>query len=106
MDEFTYLTASPAPAQAAPKLEPALRVAGFDEVVGGLGAVGAAAEARRCFFCGTCVGCEWCATYCPEGIMGKDPDGTSFRTDPDYCKGCAACAAVCVRGVLTMGEER
>jgi Pyruvate/2-oxoacid:ferredoxin oxidoreductase delta subunit len=63
-------------------------------------------QAGRCFFCGTCTGCDRCFLFCPEvALLPPDDTGTAYRPDPEYCKGCAVCASVCPRGVMTMGER-
>lgn len=106
VNRYSFLTATTTPPQSAPSLDVGMRVSGFREVVGGLGAQEAAAEAGRCFYCGSCIGCDLCATFCPEVSMGQTNGKTAYECDPDHCKGCGACAAVCVRGVLTMGDEQ
>lgn len=105
-NRYSFLTASTTPSQSAPSLDAAMRVSGFQEVVGGLCAQEAEAEAGRCFYCGSCIGCDLCATFCPEVSMGQTDGQTAYECDPDHCKGCGACAASCVRGVLTMGDEQ
>jgi Pyruvate/2-oxoacid:ferredoxin oxidoreductase delta subunit len=68
----------------------------------------AEAEARRCFFCGSCAGCEKCNLYCPDSSMARTeeegPAGIAYLADNAYCKGCGTCAEACPRGVLTMGR--
>ncbi len=105
INDYSYLTAVATSPQNPPNLPAELRVSGFQEVVGGLAEHEAAAEAGRCFYCGTCIGCDLCATFCPEVSMGQTNGKTAYECDPDHCKGCGACAAVCVRGVVTMGDE-
>jgi len=106
INRYSYLTAVATPPQCAPNLNAAARVSGFQEVVGGLANHAAEAEAGRCFYCGTCIGCDLCATFCPEVSMGQTDGKTAYECDPDHCKGCGACAAICIRSVLTMGNEQ
>jgi Pyruvate/2-oxoacid:ferredoxin oxidoreductase delta subunit len=105
INPYSYLTAVTTLPHTAPSLDAAVRVSGFQEVVGGMSAGEAEAEAGRCFYCGSCIGCDLCATFCPEVSMGQTDGKTAYECDPDHCKGCGACAAVCVRGVVVMGEE-
>ncbi|GAG09451.1 unnamed protein product, partial [marine sediment metagenome] len=86
--------------------DPFERIRNFEEVVFPLDWDNAQEEASRCFFCGTCIGCDRCYIYCPEiSILKPDQETETYRTNPDYCKGCGACASECVRDVLRMGEE-
>ena len=105
VNRYSFLTATATPRQSAPNLDPSSRVCGFDEVATGLDRNAAEAEAGRCFYCGSCIGCDLCATLCPEVSMGQTDGQAAYASDPDHCKGCGACAAVCVRGVLTMGDD-
>jgi NADPH-dependent glutamate synthase beta subunit-like oxidoreductase len=93
-------------ALALPRLDPQQRVNGFDEINLGFNADMALAEANRCFFCGTCVGCERCLLMCPD-LSIHSIEGKTFMYQPQdaYCKGCGTCAAVCNRGVMTFGEK-
>jgi NADPH-dependent glutamate synthase beta subunit-like oxidoreductase/ferredoxin len=89
-----------------PRLDSRQRSAGFDEINLGFNADMALAEANRCFFCGTCVGCERCLLMCPD-LSIHAIEGKTFMYQPQdsYCKGCGTCAAVCNRGVMTFGEN-
>ena len=89
-----------------PRLDPQQRSNGFDEINQGFDADMALAEADRCFFCGTCVGCERCLLFCPD-LSIHPIEGKAFMYQPNdpYCKGCGTCAAVCNRGVMKFGEE-
>jgi Pyruvate/2-oxoacid:ferredoxin oxidoreductase delta subunit len=91
---------------AQPRFDPQQRLNGFDEINLGFKADTALAEANRCFFCGTCVGCERCLLLCPD-LSIHPIEGQTFMFQPhdEYCKGCGTCAAVCNRGVMKFGEE-
>ena len=90
---------------AQPRRDPPQRCDGFAEINLGFNADRALAEAGRCFFCGTCVGCERCLLLCPD-ISIHPIEGRTFMFQPhdEYCKGCGTCAAVCNRGVMKFGE--
>jgi heterodisulfide reductase subunit A len=63
-------------------------------------------EGARCLVCGTCVGCNRCLVFCPEGIVipPEEPcDKYTYRDE--FCKGCGTCASVCFRGIIEMGEK-
>jgi 2-oxoacid:acceptor oxidoreductase delta subunit (pyruvate/2-ketoisovalerate family) len=64
----------------------------------------AMAEARRCFNCAVCNGCEVCLIFCPDVSISRRDDG-KFDIAYDYCKGCGLCAAECPRGAITMTRE-
>jgi NADPH-dependent glutamate synthase beta subunit-like oxidoreductase/ferredoxin len=89
-----------------PRLDAHQRIKGFDEINQGFDADMTLAEAGRCFFCGTCVGCERCLLLCPD-VSIHPIEGKTFMYQPHdpYCKGCGTCAAVCNRGVMTFGEK-
>ncbi|MBI4503459.1 MAG: FAD-dependent oxidoreductase [Gemmatimonadetes bacterium] len=75
---------------------------GFTEVNLGLTRDGALEEARRCFNCAVCNGCELCLIFCPDVAIARGTDGNRFDIALDYCKGCGVCAAECPRGGITM----
>jgi pyruvate ferredoxin oxidoreductase delta subunit len=52
-----------------------------------------------------CNKCGICQTYCPEGCIEQNEDGT-FQADLYYCKGCGICAKECPKKVITMVEEK
>lgn len=79
------------------------RLAGFDEVQTGLDATAAAAEAARCFSCGTCIYCDNCYLYCPDMAITKLERGYAVKSD--YCKGCGLCVAECPTGSISMRED-
>jgi len=63
---------------------------------------GALAEARRCFACGTCMGCGNCWMYCANGSFEKTPKGNRFKLNLALCHGCARCAEECPSGYIDM----
>jgi 2-oxoacid:acceptor oxidoreductase gamma subunit (pyruvate/2-ketoisovalerate family) len=71
----------------------------FDEVHMGLDDT---AEAVRCLSCGVCNECDYCTTYCPEGVLKRV--GHHLEFDYSYCKGCGICAAECPRNVIFMSH--
>ena len=89
-----------------PRLDAHQRIKGFAEINPGYDADMALAEAGRCFYCGTCVGCERCLLMCPD-VSIHPIKGRTFMYQPHdpYCKGCGTCAAVCNRGVMKFGEK-
>ncbi len=86
------------------RLDVARRIASNDEVQLGLDAADAAAEAQRCFSCGTCIHCDNCVVYCPDLAVRRTNGGYAVLTD--YCKGCGLCVAECPTGSMKMIEER
>ena len=89
-----------------PRLDAHQRIKGFDEINRGFDADMALTEAGRCFFCGTCVGCERCLLMCPD-LSIHPIEGKTFMYQPHdpYCKGCGTCATVCNRGVMKFGDR-
>ena len=71
----------------------------FDEVHMGLDDT---AEASRCLSCGVCNECDYCCTYCPEGVLKRV--GHRLEFDYSYCKGCGVCVAECPRNVIFMSH--
>jgi NADPH-dependent glutamate synthase beta subunit-like oxidoreductase len=94
-----YIPPSPRPPERA--LEPALRTATFDEVVGGFSLDEAIAEARRCILCGTCNECCNCMHFCPDVAIQRAAGG-GFEIDYDHCKGCGICVEECPRGAMDL----
>jgi NADPH-dependent glutamate synthase beta subunit-like oxidoreductase len=91
--------------RAQPELEPQDRVAGFEEVVGGLSAEQAVYEAGRCLSCGNCFECDGCLGACPEDAVIKLGVGHRYRFDLDRCTGCGACYEQCpVHAIEMVGE--
>lgn len=92
---------------ATPFLGTEKRKRSFDEIALTLSRGDAVTEAKRCFFCGLCTGCDRCFLYCPEVcVMPPEAGQVKYQADPEFCKGCEVCASVCPRGVMTMGEEK
>ncbi len=84
--------------------EVAERLTNFDEVQLALVQDAAAAEASRCFSCGTCIYCDNCYFYCPDMAIIKLERGYEVKTD--YCKGCGLCVAECPTGSIAMREDQ
>ena len=87
--------------------QPATARAGdFREVERGISEDVAAAEAKRCFSCGTCLYCDNCFYFCPDMAVQRDENlAAGYRVLDQYCKGCGLCAAECPRGVIVLKEE-
>lgn len=81
----------------------AQRLTGFAEVQQPLSPEAAAAEAARCFSCGTCIYCDNCYFYCPDMAITRLDRG--YAVISDYCKGCGLCVAECPTGSIHMTEE-
>jgi NADPH-dependent glutamate synthase beta subunit-like oxidoreductase len=88
-----------------PELAPQERVAGFDEVVGGLSIEQAEFESRRCLSCGNCCECDGCLGACPEDAVIKLGRGHRYRFDYDRCTGCRACFEQCPVHSIEMFPE-
>jgi NADPH-dependent glutamate synthase beta subunit-like oxidoreductase len=82
---------------------PAARVSGFGEIRKGLDQKKAIEEAKRCFYCGRCIGCDLCYLLCPDMSILRLAK-KEYTIDVDYCKGCSICATTCPRHVIEMGE--
>jgi NADPH-dependent glutamate synthase beta subunit-like oxidoreductase len=88
------------------QLELVRRQSTFDEVVHGLDADNAMAEARRCMSCGSCLSCDNCFAVCPDNAVLKlGRPGEKYLIDLDYCKGCGLCVAECPSGAIQMQPE-
>jgi len=81
------------------------RIAGFDEVVGGLSNEEAVYEASRCLSCGNCFECDGCLGSCPEDAVIKLGVGSRYRFDYDKCTGCAVCFEQCPVHAIEMVPE-
>jgi NADPH-dependent glutamate synthase beta subunit-like oxidoreductase len=93
--------------RAQPELPGEQRVAGFDEVVGGLTAAAATFEAGRCLSCGNCFECDGCFGACPEDAIEKVPTGHhGYQYNYDKCTGCATCYDQCPVHAIEMIPER
>ena len=79
------------------------RLENFLEVQQGFDPRQAAAEAARCFSCGTCIHCDNCYYHCPDMAITKLERGYKVKTD--YCKGCGLCVAECPTGAIIMRDE-
>jgi NADPH-dependent glutamate synthase beta subunit-like oxidoreductase len=88
-----------------PEVEPSERVAGFEEVVGGLTVEQAGYEARRCLSCGNCCECDGCLGACPEDAVIKLGVGNRYRFNYDRCTGCGACFEQCPVHSIEMFPE-
>jgi NADPH-dependent glutamate synthase beta subunit-like oxidoreductase len=88
-----------------PELEPSERIAGFEEVVGGLSVGEASFEASRCLSCGNCCECDGCLGACPEDAVIKLGPGRRYRFDYDRCTGCRACFEQCPVHSIEMFPE-
>ena len=106
-DDLTLMMMPPQTPQNLPESDPAERIRSNEEVVQGFSALSAIKEAERCLVCGTCVGCDRCLVFCPEGsvIPPEEPGGEYLYRD-EYCKGCGVCASVCLRGVMETGGDQ
>ena len=88
-----------------PELEPAERISGFGEVVGGLTSEQATFEAGRCLSCGNCCECDGCLGACPEDAVIKLGEGLRYQFDYDRCTGCRACFEQCPVHAIEMVSE-
>ncbi|MBJ7338142.1 NAD(P)-binding protein [Mycolicibacterium sp.] len=88
-----------------PELDARTRIAGFDEVVGGLGEEAATYEAGRCLSCGNCFECDGCLGACPEDAVIKLGVGHRYEFDYDKCTGCGVCADQCPVHAIEMFPE-
>jgi NADPH-dependent glutamate synthase beta subunit-like oxidoreductase len=98
LNTLSYRKAAP---QAAGKVRPEVRQRTFKEVNPGLTKEAAMEEAKRCFYCGQCIGCDLCFLFCPDVSIVKEEKKT-YRILRDYCKGCSICATMCPRHVIEM----
>ena len=80
------------------------RLENFLEVQQPLSGGDAAAEAERCFSCGTCIYCDNCYLYCPDMAITKLERGYEVKTD--YCKGCGLCVEECPTAAIAMREDQ
>ncbi len=93
-----------APVESA-RLDAIARIAGFDEVVAGVGEAQALREAHRCLSCGNCFECDQCFAACPEDAIVKLGKGNRYRYDYDRCTGCADCFEQCPVHAIEMVAE-
>jgi NADPH-dependent glutamate synthase beta subunit-like oxidoreductase len=99
--ELNTLLYRKAPALQGPRSAPAARQRNFREVNLGIDRETAVEEAKRCFSCGQCVGCDLCFLLCPDISIVKEGN-RAYRVERDYCKGCSICATMCPRHVIEM----
>jgi len=85
-------------------LGPAERLANPDaEVSLGITREQVLEEARRCFSCGDCFGCQQCWMFCTSRCFTRveEPDrGVYFTVSLDACEECGKCVEVCPCGFL------
>ena len=91
--------------RAQPELAPEDRVAGFEEVMGGLTAEAATYEARRCLSCGNCFECDGCFGACPEDAIIKLGPAHGYQYNYDRCTGCGTCFDQCPVHAIEMFPE-
>jgi NADPH-dependent glutamate synthase beta subunit-like oxidoreductase len=82
-----------------------VRQTDFREVNRGLTQGAAIDEAKRCFYCGSCVECDLCFLLCPDISIIREGE-RRYSVNKDYCKGCNICATVCPRHVIEMEDGR
>ena len=88
-----------------PELPPDQRVAGFEEITGGMSIEQATFESGRCLSCGNCTECDGCLGACPEEAVIKLGVGHGYLFDYDRCTGCGACFEQCpVHAIEMFGE--
>lgn len=51
----------------------------------------------------TCINCQLCWIYCPEGCIDKSTG--KMIVDMDYCKGCGICAKECPKNCIAMKKD-
>ncbi len=94
-----------APQKAQDKLQPAVAVKSFDEVIQGLSEKEARFEAQRCLSCGNCFECDGCFGACPEDAIIKLGKGNRYKFNYDACTGCAVCYEQCPCHAIEMIPE-
>lgn len=93
------------PPEPIPRLRPIDRIHEFEEITPSLSRPQIVEEAGRCFFCGTCIGCDRCLLLCPDVcILSDSQKENRYWIASEYCKGCGVCAAACSRRVIEMRE--
>jgi NADPH-dependent glutamate synthase beta subunit-like oxidoreductase len=94
-----------APQKEQEKLEPAVAIQSFDEVIAGLSEPEARFEAQRCLSCGNCFECDGCFGACPEDAIIKLGKGNRYKFNFDSCTGCAVCYEQCPCHAIEMIPE-
>jgi NADPH-dependent glutamate synthase beta subunit-like oxidoreductase len=106
-DSFTVCMTPQQPPEKLPELDATERIQSSQKSALGYTMEAAGKEAARCLVCGTCVGCNRCMVFCPEGaVIPPEESGGEYLYRDEYCKGCCTCASVCLRGVMEPGESR
>lgn len=106
-DKLTLCMAPQQPPEDLQESDPSERINSLEEAALGFTIEAARKEAERCLVCGTCVGCNRCMVFCPEGaVIPPEEPGGEYLYRNEYCKGCNTCASVCLRGVMEAGENR
>ncbi|MBW2021675.1 MAG: FAD-dependent oxidoreductase [Deltaproteobacteria bacterium] len=89
-----------------PRLAPEKRGDNFERIEKTLAKETTLKEAKRCFVCGICTGCDRCFIYCPDVCISPPKNSEAcYEADEAYCKGCGVCVSVCPRGIITMGDK-
>lgn len=94
-----------APQKEQDKLEPAVAIKSFDEVIAGLNEPEARFEAQRCLSCGNCFECDGCYGACPEDAIIKLGKGNRYKFNLNACTGCAVCYEQCPCHAIEMIPE-
>ena len=94
-----------APQKEQDKLEPAVAIKSFDEVIAGLQEPEARFEAQRCLSCGNCFECDGCFGACPEDAIIKLGKGNRYKFNLNACTGCAVCYEQCPCHAIEMIPE-
>jgi len=94
-----------APQKEQDKLDPAVAVRSFEEVIGGLCKTEADFESQRCLSCGNCFECDGCYGACPEDAIIKLGKGNRYKFNYNACTGCAVCYEQCPCHAIEMIPE-
>ena len=94
-----------APQKEQEKLEPAIAIKSFEEVIGGLPENEVRYEAQRCLSCGNCFECDGCFGACPEDAIIKLGKGNRYKFNYDACTGCSICFEQCPCHAIEMIPE-
>lgn len=105
IDELHVWYKTSAEASEQPHIAPEAAVAGFDEIVAGLGEAEARYEAQRCLSCGNCFECDGCFGACPEDAVIKLGPGKRYKFNYSLCTGCGVCYEQCPCHAIDMRPE-